>query len=709
MRVLSSRIPFSTIPSHILRMLPALGLAALLLSAPFTASVPSLRAADAPSGIHLAAQTGDIAKIKHLVEGSRDVLNEKNSAGALPLHTAAGAGEKLAVETLLSLGAEIDAPDAQNATALHAAASAGKGDVVDFLLAKGADLRAIDANGMTVLHFATYNGHTDLAERLIGLGIDVNARKTNASTPLHGAALGGFVETVRMLLAKGADPNIANVNGFTPLLTAASAGRTDVAEVLIAAGADIAAKLPNGQTALHYAAWTGKTDLVEMLIAKGMSPNQPDGGEAGPLIGAMYGGFTETVKALLAAGADVNQKSQDGRTPIFAAATGHGSTEIAGLLIDRGADAGVVDVNGIGPLDLAVQNGLADVAALLAKNGADVNRKAGAFGWTALHSAAVRGDKGMAEMLLGAGADVNVKDGDGKTALELAASHGHEDVANLLVVKGATAAKLDKDYGRSALLGKALKPGEAVLWHLGHCGWAVKTQTHLLIFDYWNRGALPAQPCLANGHIDASEIADLKTIVFVTHEHQDHFDSTIFDWRGRVKDITYVYGFKPEETQQYAGVGYPGPAYEYVGPRQNKQVGDIDVSTIAANDAGVGFLVKVDGLTLYHAGDHAGWADGEKQGYLDEIDYLAGLTHGVDLAFVNVTGCHAHNPDALKEGLIYSLTKVPPKVLIPTHGADREWVYAEAARDAAEKGFTMPVACPKARGDHYLYAGGKLQ
>jgi L-ascorbate metabolism protein UlaG (beta-lactamase superfamily) len=304
---------------------------------------------------------------------------------------------------------------------------------------------------------------------------------------------------------------------------------------------------------------------------------------------------------------------------------------------------------------------------------------------------------------------VGITDADGKTALELAAGHGHKDVSDLLKAGGARTAGLEENYGKSTLLSKTLKPGEAVLWHLGHCGWAVKTQDHLLIFDYWDRGTRPSRPCLANGHIDAGEIADQKTIVFVTHEHQDHFDSTIFDWSGRVKDITYVYGFKPEETQQYAGVGYPGPAYQYVGPRQHQRVGDVEISTIAANDAGVGFLVKVDGVTLYHAGDHAGWAEGEKQGYLDEIDYLAGLTNGVDLAFINVTGCHAHNPDALKEGLIYSLTKIPPKVLIPTHGLDREWVYAEAAGEAAAKGFTMPVICPKARGDHYVYAGGRLQ
>jgi L-ascorbate metabolism protein UlaG (beta-lactamase superfamily) len=479
--------------------------------------------------------------------------------------------------------------------------------------------------------------------------------------------------------------------------------------MLVSHGADVNASLPNGQTTMHYAAWTGKTDIVCLLLSKGVSPNYPDGGEAGPMIGAIFGGHVETVRALLEAGADVHQKSQDGRTAIFAVASGQGSTEIGRMLIDKGAAVDLADQNGTTPLGLAVQNSLAEVAELLLKNGADINRPSGPFGWTVLHYAAVRGDKSMVELLLDKGADLGVTDSDGKTSLDLAASHGHSDVAEILASRGARASKTKESYGRSHSVGEAVKPGEAVLWHLGHCGWAVKTQNHLLVFDYWNRGADPAHPCLANGHIVPAEIADQKTIVFVSHEHADHFDSTIFNWRGPVRDITYVYGFRPEELPQYAQAPYPGPAYEYVGPRDTKRIGDLEIATIAANDAGVGFLVKVDGLTLFHAGDHAGWAEGEKQGYICEIDYLSGLTDGVDLAFLNVTGCHAHNPDALKEGLLYALNRVPPKVLIPTHGLDREFVYGETAAEVTEKGMTFPVACPKTRGDRFVYSDCRLK
>lgn len=663
----------------------------------------------AASGIHLAAQTGDAAKIRDLVRDDPSRLNALDDQGNAAIHIAAAAGQKHIVELLLDLGADVGVRDQDGSTPLHVAASADQGEIVDLLLARGSELSAADANGMTVLHSAAYGGATAIAKKMIDLGLDVNVKKTNGSTALHGAALGGYVETVGMLLSRGGDPNVANVNGFTPLLTAASAGQTAVAETLIAHGADVFAKLPNGQTPMHFAAWTGKTEMVRLLLSKGVGPNYSDGAEAGPLIGALFGGHTETVRALLDAGADVHQKDTNGRTAVFASASGHGSAEMARMLIDKGAEVDLADRNGITPLALAVQNDLAEVAEALIKTGADVNRPSGTFRWTALHAAAVRGNNKMSELLLAAGADPNPADGEGNTPLDLAAGHGHSDVVETLASRGAKASMPEHDQGRTSMLGKRLKPGEAVLWHLGHCGWAVKTQNHLLVFDYWNRGANPAHPCLANGRIDPAEIADEKTVVFVSHEHADHFDSTIFTWRGPVKDITYVYGFKPEELPQYSQASYPGPAYDYVGPRETKRVGDLEIATIAANDAGVGFLVKVDGLTLFHAGDHAGWAEGEKQGYLDEIDYLAGITSGVDLAFLNVTGCHAHNPDALKEGLLYAIGRVPPKVLVPTHGLDREFVYAEVAAQVAEKGMTFPVVCPRARGDRFLYSDGKVE
>lgn len=97
------------------------------------------------------------------------------------------------------------------------------------------------------------------------------------------------------------------------------------------------------------------------------------------------------------------------------------------------------------------------------------------------------------------------------------------------------------------LLAADMEEGAATVWYLGHAGWAVKIRDHLLIFDYWESLEPPRQAWLANGFIDAAEIADQRTIVFVTHQHADHYDPKIFQWADTVPDITYVFGWKSSQ------------------------------------------------------------------------------------------------------------------------------------------------------------------
>ena len=57
-------------------------------------------------------------------------------------------------------------------------------------------------------------------------------------------------------------------------------------------------------------------------------------------------------------------------------------------------------------------------------------------GWTPLHWAAFHGRKGLVELLLSKGADVNAKNNNNETPIYLATNCGHKDVAELLMAKG---------------------------------------------------------------------------------------------------------------------------------------------------------------------------------------------------------------------------------------------------------------------------------
>jgi L-ascorbate metabolism protein UlaG (beta-lactamase superfamily) len=231
------------------------------------------------------------------------------------------------------------------------------------------------------------------------------------------------------------------------------------------------------------------------------------------------------------------------------------------------------------------------------------------------------------------------------------------------------------------------------------------------VFDYWTRGINPSEPCLANGHINPEEVADLNVEVFVTHEHADHYDSVIYGWERQLDDLTYIFGFKPETLTERERMGYAGQTYEYFGPRSHRTVDGMTIHAIESNDAGVGFLVEVDGLRIYHAGDHAGWTDWDTgpEAFKKEIDYLAGKVDQVDFAFVNVTGCRHRDTLALENSVVYTLEKLSPRVFIPTHGLNREYVYEQFSEKIAAHGIDAATITPRFRGDWYHYEGQSIR
>ena len=114
------------------------------------------------------------------------------------------------------------------------------------------------------------------------------------------------------------------------------------------------------------------------------------------LLDAVRSGDIREVRKFLKKGADVNAKTNIGLTSLHAAAT-KGHTEIAALLLDRGADVNAQYKGGF-----------------------------------ALYTAAVKGHTEIAALLLNRGADVNAKTNTGETSLHVAACEGHTEMAALL-------------------------------------------------------------------------------------------------------------------------------------------------------------------------------------------------------------------------------------------------------------------------------------
>ncbi|UCD63113.1 MAG: ankyrin repeat domain-containing protein [Candidatus Zixiibacteriota bacterium] len=664
------------------------------------------------------------------------------------IHNAAEQGNLETVRTLLESDASLLNSRLENGqTPLHRAAYTGQTEVAGFLLAKGADVNARTNSGSTPLHGAAYYGHPEAAQLLIEAGVDINAANNYGYVALLSAAAGGRADIVELLLSKGADVHPPTYLGANAVLSAAAAGCKETFDVVVAAGADINAVDNNGENLLHYAAAGGNLAIIETALNRGIDVNAPDSQKNTPIFNAVENSHPEALGLLIDRGAEVNMRNASSLTPLHHAALashveGMDSVafEMSRVLIEKGADVNIrdqwgttpfdrviatnnaalfrllvdyvddvnaPDINGVTPLLRAVTQSRPEFVRALLQSEArtdlcDNNEKA-----TVLHVAVAKGNSEIVELLLPHVENLDAADRLGNTPLYYAMNHGHRQIAQMLTSAGAKAPNIKGHYSPSPLLDEPLGKGEAVLWYTGHCGWAVKTQNHFLLFDYWERDT-PTEPCLANGHVSPDELAGQNLEVFVSHEHGDHFDPATFTWQDKIPNMTCYFGFRPEELPEENRQGYDGQEYVYVGPRQQMTSDGMAIQTIRANDAGVGFVVDVDGLSLYFAGDHAGWREGQRDGFMAEIDYLAERVDNIDFAFVNVTGCHAGDTLALAEATFYTLEKLAPKIMVPTHGIDREYVYRQFASKVAAQGFDLPVLCARVRGDRFVFKEDRI-
>ena len=225
-----------------------------------------------------------------------------------------------------------------------------------------------------------------------------------------------------------------------------------------------------------------------------------------------------------------------------------------------------------------------------------------------------------------------------------------------------------------------------------------------MVFDYWDVGT-NKDKCLANGSFCGKEMKDKNVYVFVSHDHMDHFDTTIYSWADQVSNITYIYGFKPEESWLYKDKSYMGPAYQYIDNNQTRTVNNVSITTHKSNDTGQGFLVEVDGITVYHPGDHALFTAEDEDVFKKEVDFIAGKTDHVDVAFLPVTGCPVRwKKEFIVEGFFYTIDKLMPQQVFPMHAYQREYSLKEFSELAEERKSQTDIVCTENKGDNFVYA-----
>ncbi|PAU81902.1 ankryin [Halovibrio salipaludis] len=194
-------------------------------------------------------------------------------------------------------------------------------------------------------------------------------------------------------------------------------------------GPDRAETRTDTSTALMEAASEGDLDRVKALVAEGGALNAmgPDGTA---LYQAADAGHGETVWYLLRQGADPDRGLEGGITPLMAAAAA-GRKRIIDLLVRAGADVNARSDAGETPLSYAVLNSQLGATNRLLRADADVNT-VNEEGESLLMRVVARNDLLLAGVIVDAGAGVDYRAPDGRTALDVARANGNRDLVMML-------------------------------------------------------------------------------------------------------------------------------------------------------------------------------------------------------------------------------------------------------------------------------------
>jgi uncharacterized protein len=228
--------------THLATLLLALVSAAVAL--PGAAQVaPSAAEAAAYTGLHAAAQRGDVAALEKLARATPGALEPRDGNGRTPLHVATFARQRGAIAALIAAGAPTGTLDNDRYDAVTIAAVANDEETLKLLLAQRASARLTTSRyDGTALIAAAHLGHAGVVRQLIAAGAPLDHVNNLHWTALIEAVVLGdggarHQAVVKSLLAAGANTQLTDREGRTPLQLATSRGYAEIVRMLESAGA----------------------------------------------------------------------------------------------------------------------------------------------------------------------------------------------------------------------------------------------------------------------------------------------------------------------------------------------------------------------------------------------------------------------------------------------------------------------------------------
>jgi len=436
----------------------------------------------------LAARYGHYNVVEHNLNQGVDI-NQQDELGNTALIAVSATDNTNVMKLLVKRGADIHVVTNDGTSALMNAAASGRHANVKLFLESGAQINRTNNEGESALIYAIKFGHQDIVEYLLKNGADANIytqdeiQVNDRFTPLMIAAEYGFTvpndaSIIRKLLGHGADPNIYRNNGDTALTIATkNSYQAIIAELKNHGARDESpyARL-SAEDALLKAIKVDDVEKVKELLGTAADPNYRETlSGITPLLMASYSGNPGIVRMLIEKSADIDnvpwglteQRINASSVPVnerelmrmaargdtaLITAIRQGYTRSALLLLENGADVLQPNRKAETPGYFAARKGNDAVMRTLLKNGLDSNlghydQVQDYFSDKIIHEEDTRpllieasdlGHEDTVRVLLDAGANPDVQDAQGRTALLLSVSQGVSGTAKVLLEKNAS-------------------------------------------------------------------------------------------------------------------------------------------------------------------------------------------------------------------------------------------------------------------------------
>lgn len=422
------------------------------------------------SALSKALEIGNLTLLQNLLSCGLDPNQTYDNLGLL--HTAIRYEDIQAARILLQYDADINMKDGDQwrSTPLHVAARSKKPEFVELLLSHGANVNATDSDEYIPLHDAIMMGELSIVNLLLQARANPNVRRKSESA-LHIATGKGHAHLIEPLIKAGADPGLQDDEGLTASCIAANRGDFDTLQAIMKCASRGIHRSRDGTTPLHHAVLSGNESVVELLLLETPEDLQIQDNEEGFEF-----------------------------TPLHDAVRTGNETILRMLLLQENPPTRVEDANGFYPLLMALdRDHRAEPIRLLIDRDPETLNMRERKSWLPLHQACLSEIKrlDLVQLMIEQGADVNGRNRNGFTALQMAASRpGSEEILEFLLEKGALVDITNKGY--TALGWAAIEGHISNVRCLKEYG-----KSDLEVGEY---GGSQLMQCAYDGHLNAAVI-----------------------------------------------------------------------------------------------------------------------------------------------------------------------------------------------------------